>query len=91
MQICTFVATWKNGSGIQRTSLFISGSLSGIYTTWSTGRRSLYLAPAVAIKTMIAHFYEMIEGLQSVCDLEIEEFDHTDLLEQFGLSPIATG
>lgn len=67
--IAEFAATYRNGSGSQETKVFIAGCVAGLYITWSTGLRKLYLAPAVAIGSILGRLNEMMADLESHCEI----------------------
>jgi SAM-dependent methyltransferase len=83
--IASLEATYRDGSGTLKTELFIAGAFSGLYSTWSSGSRSLFLAPAVAIGSMLQHFLKSAADLDQFCDVAQEDHDCGKTLQQFGL------
>lgn len=73
--IASLTGTYRDGSGVQKTELIISGSICVLYSSWSTGVRSIYLAPAIAVNEMLVHFNKIEEGLQKSCDVEVEFYN----------------
>ena len=85
LPIASFEASYRDGSGVRRTQLFIAGSLSALYSTWSSGARHLYMAPAVAIGQMLQHFYSEAEKQEAHCAMVHGDHDCENILGQYGI------
>jgi SAM-dependent methyltransferase len=87
LKIAGFEATYHDGSGSLRSQLFVSGSVSGLYSTWSTGKRHLFLATSIAVKDMLQHLRQTALEQQKHCDVKHDECPTEDVLLKFGVSP----
>ena len=90
-QIASYEATYRDGSGSFHSQLFVSGAISGLYSTWSSGSRHLYLATSAAVKAMLAHLLQSAAENENHCEVLHHKNVNDKVLRQYGVNLSESG
>lgn len=70
-ELLSIAARYKNGSGIEKTLIGVSGGLSYIYTTSSRQYRRLVLLPSICLHEQVNLLLELIAARKEACDVDL--------------------